>query len=82
VLDGGLVIHVDLAIVAARVAVEIDHSFWHGSTLAVHRDKERDRLLSRRGWRPVRVTEMDIQDRLATVVDDIVAIAQLRPPMD
>ena len=76
-LDRGVVIHVDLALVEQRIAIEVDHGHWHGTAAAIHRDKERDRLLSRAGWRPVRVTDIDVERRLSVVVDDIVAIARL-----
>ncbi|MCU1346393.1 MAG: hypothetical protein JWL70_2659, partial [Acidimicrobiia bacterium] len=59
-LPGGVTIHIDLALIRERVAVEVDHSHWHGVASAAHRDKERDRLLGRGGWHPVRVTEIDV----------------------
>jgi hypothetical protein len=46
-LADGLVIHLDLALVGARLGLEVDHSMWHAERAASRRDKARDRAAAR-----------------------------------
>jgi very-short-patch-repair endonuclease len=77
-LDRGIVIHLDLAMPELRLGIEVDHVTWHGGRLDVERDKQRDRDLARLGWQVVRVTDGDVEHRLAATVDDVIAIAGRR----
>lgn len=77
-LDRGGVVHLDMAVPELRLGVEVDHVTWHGGRLDVQRDKQRDRDLARLGWQVVRVTDADVQQRLAATVDDLIAIVHRR----
>lgn len=79
-LDGGGVIHLDLACPTCRLGIEVDHVAWHGGRLDVQSDKRRDREAARIGWMVLRVTDEDIVERLAVVVDDILSVHRLRCP--
>lgn len=52
----GHVFELDAAWPAIRLAIELDSRAFHGSWTAAESDRERDRILLRRGWRVVRVT--------------------------
>lgn len=78
-LDGGSVVHLDLADPELRFGIEVDHVSWHGSRLDVERDKARDRALTRVGWTVVRVTDTDISTRFEHVITELADIvARLR----
>jgi very-short-patch-repair endonuclease len=77
-LDRGAVVHIDMAMPELRLGIEVDHVTWHGGRLDVERDKQRDRDLARLGWQVVRVTDGDVEHRLAATVDDLIAIAHRR----
>jgi very-short-patch-repair endonuclease len=74
-LDTGREIILDLAEPASRFGIEVDHTSWHGGRLETQRDKARDREAMRVGWQIARVTDDDIERRLAGTVDQLVAIA-------
>jgi very-short-patch-repair endonuclease len=76
-LPDGRIARADFYWPAQRLVVEVDHMTWHGGRAAVNADKARDRLLARRGLRTLRVTDDDIADRLALVVDDIARVLSL-----
>ena len=67
-----------MAMPELRLGIEVDHVTWHGGRLDVERDKRRDRDLARLGWQVVRVTDGDVEHRLAATVDDLIAIARRR----
>lgn len=75
VLDDTTRLLIDLAIPALRFGIEVDHVAWHGGRLDTQRDKARDRGLLRLGWRIARVTDSDIEHRLAPIADELAAIA-------
>jgi very-short-patch-repair endonuclease len=75
-LDSGRTIHLDLAVPDVGLGIEVDHVTWHGGRLDAQRDKARDRELMRLGWTVVRATDEDIERRLISVADDVVAIAE------
>ena len=70
-------IRIDLAVPAARWAIEIDvhpdHLLLEGTT----KDKRRDRQCHLIGWQVERVTEIDLVD-LAGLVDELVALYAVR----
>ena len=70
----GIEIHLDGADPLVGFGVEVDHETWHGGRLAVARDKWRDRKAARIGWVVARVTDSDVDTRLAEVVEDLVEI--------
>ncbi|MFP5489264.1 MAG: type IV toxin-antitoxin system AbiEi family antitoxin domain-containing protein [Acidimicrobiia bacterium] len=75
-LDSG-VVAIDLADRALLFGIEVDHVRWHNGRLDVERDKRRDRELTRRGWTVSRVTDSDVDERLAETVGQLVAIWHL-----
>jgi very-short-patch-repair endonuclease len=77
-LDGGDVIQLDLACPECRLGIEVDHVTWHGGRIDVQSDKRRDRRAARVGWTMLRVTDDDIDSRLASVVDDIRTVHRAR----
>ncbi len=77
-LGDGVLVHLDAALPAARVAVEIDHVTWHGGRVDSLRDKQRDRRLLRQGWSTVRVTDDDVIHRFRHTVDEVESILRLR----
>lgn len=70
-LPDGRWIRFDFAWPRQRVALEVDHPFWHGGREAQHRDKERDRKAIALGWRVLRITDWDVESDLRSVVDDL-----------
>ncbi|MEZ5215094.1 MAG: hypothetical protein R2715_00555 [Ilumatobacteraceae bacterium] len=70
-LPNGRLIHPDLAYPAQMLAIEIDHPFWHLQRIRSHRDKVRDRQLTRIGWRTIRITDWDVESGLEAAIDDI-----------
>lgn len=66
VLATGELIHLDLAWVDVRLAVEPGHSWWHGGDLRQRRDQDRDRACAVVGWHVVRYDETAARDRAAT----------------
>ena len=68
VLDGRVVV-IDIAFIAAKLAVEIDGWAYHSDVDAFRRDRRRQNLLVGNGWRVLRFTYHDLVDR----PDDVVA---------
>lgn len=46
---------IDHAILSHKVAIECDEEYWHSSTYAMVRDREKDLFLAEHGWRVVRI---------------------------
>jgi very-short-patch-repair endonuclease len=62
---------VDCLWVRQRVALELDGRRAHDTAAAFERDRERDRRLQARGWRVVRVTWRQMDERPRAVIDDL-----------
>ncbi|MEY3341214.1 MAG: hypothetical protein RLZZ269_1125 [Actinomycetota bacterium] len=75
--DGRLV-RLDFAWLDERVALEVDHSFWHAGSAESRKDKSRDRQLALMGWLTVRLTEDDVRDGVAIVIDELRGILAMR----
>lgn len=67
-LRTGASVCVDFAFPDVRLAVEVDHSFWHAIPSRVQSDKARDIQLQRIGWTTSRVTELDLGNRVPSTV--------------
>jgi very-short-patch-repair endonuclease len=67
-LGGRFVGYVDLALVKARVAIEIDGFSWHSSKERFQRDRERQNDLVLAGWTVLRFSAEDVVHRPGTVV--------------
>jgi very-short-patch-repair endonuclease len=77
-VPNGLVIHGDLVWPDLRVWLEIDHHTWHSGRFEQARDKQRDRWLTMEGWVVLRITDHDIEARLASVVDEVLTVLRRR----
>ncbi len=78
VLEGGHRVRLDFAWPALKIALEVDHPFWHAGAAESHRDKRRDRKLATRGWQTVRVTDVDVNGGLSESIADVAAVLALR----
>jgi very-short-patch-repair endonuclease len=74
-LPSGDQIRIDLAYPACRLVIEIDHHFWHAGRRQSERDKRRDRRLAAAGWRVIRITDWDVTNDLAAVIEDLRRLA-------
>jgi very-short-patch-repair endonuclease len=72
VLDGRTVV-IDIAFVAARVAIEVDGWAYHSDVDAFQRDRRRQNRLVAQGWRVLRFTYRDLVERPDVVVAEIIA---------
>lgn len=61
----------------ARLVIEVD-GYYHRNDVAQARDAERDAWLAERGYLVVRLDEKEIRERLAEVVERIVALVASR----
>lgn len=64
-------IEIDLAYPDWKVAVEVDHPFWHDGAAEAAKDKRRDRKLSIEGWVTIRFPEQEISNNLDELVQDL-----------
>lgn len=70
-LADGEWIEIDLAFPRWKVAVEVDHPFWHDGKAEAAKDKRRDRKLSVEGWLTIRFPEQEIANNLDELVRDL-----------
>ncbi|MCU1500978.1 MAG: hypothetical protein JWM12_332 [Ilumatobacteraceae bacterium] len=77
-LPGGRDIRIDFAWPELRVALEVDHPFWHAAVEHWQRDRSRDRELMRLGWTVPRITEFEVSAGLAGPVEDVAALLAAR----
>jgi len=73
-LPQGNAIRFDFAWPRWKVALEVDHPFWHAGAAHTHRDKARDRQLATQGWLSLRVTSTDVAGGLNSAVADVAAV--------
>jgi very-short-patch-repair endonuclease len=66
-------LEVDLVFPEQRVAVEADSWAYHGTRAAFERDRERDAVLARAGYRVLRFSDTQIEHEPATVAHAIAA---------
>jgi very-short-patch-repair endonuclease len=57
-----------------RVVVEVDDWSTHGTKVAFENDRRRDRVLQLHGWRVVRYTRLDLEERPAHVIATLTAL--------
>ncbi|MBU3689250.1 MAG: DUF559 domain-containing protein [Actinobacteria bacterium] len=74
----GRMVRLDFAWLTERVALEVDHSFWHAGSAESRKDKSRDRQLALMGWLTVRLTEDDVRDGLTKVIGELRGILETR----
>ncbi len=73
-LPGGWTIHADIAVPSLKWAIPVDHIEWHGGRVDAQRDKQNDRQARSLGWVVDRVTDEDIDDRLAATTAELLAV--------
>lgn len=78
-LAGGHLVHPDLAEPSRKFIIEVDHPAWHSSYEQSRYDRWRDRQYRLLGWHSQRVSDIDIDQHLATTVADLIAIYQTLP---
>jgi very-short-patch-repair endonuclease len=66
-------IEIDFLWPDAKIALEADGFAFHRDRQSFARDRRRDQLLSRNGWRPVRATWEQLDDELARTVRALIA---------
>ena len=74
VVSDGSRIRFDFAWPHAKVALEVDHSFWHAGSDESRKDKKRDRLALAMGWTTIRLTEDDVMSGLDDVMHQVAAV--------
>ncbi|MCU1503279.1 MAG: cullin, a subunit of ubiquitin ligase [Ilumatobacteraceae bacterium] len=77
-LGDGRHVRLDFAWPEHRVALEVDHPFWHAGAAESHRDRGRDRLLMTMGWIVPRITSVDVATGLAASIADVGVILAAR----
>ena len=77
-LPSGRRVRIDLALVEAQLAIEVDHPAWHTPDAALQRDHSRDNELALIDWDCRRFTSDDVTLRLVTSVAIVRAIAARR----
>jgi very-short-patch-repair endonuclease len=70
----GSVIRFDFAWPDVKIALEIDHSFWHAGSAESRKDKGRDRRAALLGWHTLRLTEDDVNLSLEKVLAEVLLI--------
>ncbi len=76
--DGRVLARYDLGDEQLRLAVEADGKAGHAGDQMVAKDRQRDRVSERYGWRTERVTWWELRCRKAAVVRRIVEVASER----
>src|SRR4051812_30216661 len=78
-LPGGRDIRIDFAWPDVRVALEVDHPFWHAGFDEWRRDRARDRqLLGGLGWIVPRITDVEVGAGLERSVAEVAAVVTSR----
>lgn len=52
----------DFALVDKKVIIEVDGAHWHSSKKKQKKDRFRDYMLKRAGWKTIRIPESEIND--------------------
>lgn len=76
--EDGSSVRFDFAWPYAKVALEVDHSFWHAGSAESRLDKRRDRRVAALGWTTLRITEDDVRQGLDECMNDVRAALELR----
>ena len=72
--EDGHIVRFDFAWPHIRVALEVDHSFWHVGSEESRKDKQRDRKVATLNWQTLRITEDDVRVGLDGVMLDLAAV--------
>ncbi|MCU1395797.1 MAG: hypothetical protein JWM34_4225 [Ilumatobacteraceae bacterium] len=74
VLPDGTKIRFDFAWPTLRIALEVDHPFWHAGRRASHRDNHRDLLAATIGWQTTRITDLDVEAGLRATIANVALV--------
>jgi hypothetical protein len=77
-LSDGTSVRFDFAWPRFKVALEVDHSFWHAGSAESRSDKRRDRRVAALGWVTLRITEDDVRTGLDACMADVRAALDAR----
>lgn len=64
----------DYAIVERRVLIEVDGTYWHSFPKAKQRDRAKDIVAYRSGWKLIRVTEADLTSAWDATIATLVQV--------
>ena len=62
---------IDFALVDRKIAIEVDGEHWHSGKKKQKKDRFRDYMLKRAGWKTIRIPEKDM-DKLDSLLSSIV----------
>lgn len=62
---------IDFALLEQKIAIEVDGKNWHSSKEAQQRDRFKDYMLKREGWKVIRIKEEEI-DNLDSLLSSII----------
>ena len=77
-LPNGTDIEIDFAWPEQRVALEIDHTYWHDGSQPARRDKRRDRQLGVVAWQPMRITDAEVEEDVDAALADVAEVLRQR----
>jgi very-short-patch-repair endonuclease len=72
-------IEVDAAWREQLLIVELDGYAFHGTRAAFETDRARDRRLTAKGWRPIRLTWRDLSERPHGLANELRALLSMLP---
>jgi len=62
---------IDFALVDRKIAIEVDGTHWHSGKKKQKKDRFRDYMLKRTGWRTIRIKEAEI-DNLDSLLSSVI----------
>jgi very-short-patch-repair endonuclease len=65
---------IDFAFPEKMIAVEADGNIWHSTQKYKKRDKQKDHILRKIGWKVLRFSEEDILNSASVCVDSIISV--------
>ena len=68
----------DFAWPEAKVALEVDHSWWHAGAVSARHDKARDLEVAACGWLTARITEADVAEGLGVALANLATVIAAR----
>ncbi len=71
-------VRLDFAWPQWKLALEVDHPFWHDGAAESRRDKRRDLVLAAQGWQTLRITDIDVSVGLAAAIAHVATVIELR----
>ena len=72
--------HLDFALPADMIGVEVDGHQWHSTRQQRQHDSQRDRILSGLGWRVLRFTASEMLQNADECAKEVAALLKKCPP--